>query len=273
MTREEREARLIAQPILDAEVETQKGLDEQVKRIVEEHEVKRRDTPEQAEQKTNRAAQALAVALLAYLLLRRRKASEAGVESVARNLGILGVGAASARAITQRVLAMPTERPVGPLRRAVERFTDRFTRGALVRIDERRAVTPPPLARIVPGVPARPTIIRPVVRPREPGAARPDLAGALERARKTTEPGLTRIVAVETWEQANAEIGRAHSVAAIVEPEAMREWVATLDMRTCPVCRSLDGKRIPADQDFDIEPPVHPYCRCLVILTYGAGTR
>jgi len=51
----------------------------------------------------------------------------------------------------------------------------------------------------------------------------------------------------------------------------MKQWDAHLDKRTSPICRSLNGKKIPMDskfkyqgQDFD-SPPAHPNCRSTLI--------
>jgi len=44
-------------------------------------------------------------------------------------------------------------------------------------------------------------------------------------------------------------------------------WSAILDRRTCPLCRSLDGKVIDAsDKRFStFHPPIHQNCRCIWI--------
>jgi SPP1 gp7 family putative phage head morphogenesis protein len=267
----DREASRVAQPILSAEEETLRGAERELDDIVREYEVTRRDTPEMAKAKIDRAAKVAAVALLAYLLLRRRSSSSAGVDAAGRNLTGIGLGALAGGILT-RVRMIPTERPQVLLRGAVASVTDRFRRIALTRVEPSRMVVTP--SRIVPSaaVPGRP--ISPFRITPQPGSMpKPDMAGALQRAREATEGSVERIVAVETWDQANAEMRRAQAVASVVAPEAVREWVAKLDMRTCPKCKALDGKRIPADQDFEVEPPVHPYCRCMVMLTYGAGTR
>ena len=252
----DREAARVAQPILVTEEETLDGAEQELAGIVKEYEVTRRDTPETAKAKIDRAAKVAAVALLAYLLLRRRNAARAGVDAAQRNLTGIGLAGAVVGGIITRVRMVPAVRPELQLRRAVASVTDRFRRVALTRVEPGKMVITPS---------------RPLVRPT--GIIKPDMAGALARAREATKGGVTRIVAVETWDGANAEMRRTQAVASVVAPEAVREWVAKLDMRTCPVCRALDGKRIPADQDFELEPPVHPYCRCMVMLTYGAGTR
>ena len=38
------------------------------------------------------------------------------------------------------------------------------------------------------------------------------------------------------------------------------QWIATLDLRTCPVCGSRDGKAYPVGEG--PMPPAHPQCRC-----------
>jgi SPP1 gp7 family putative phage head morphogenesis protein len=55
-------------------------------------------------------------------------------------------------------------------------------------------------------------------------------------------------VAREKTFEANADVIRAY------------EWVATLDKRTCPSCRSLDGREFPKDKG--PRPPLHVNCRC-----------
>lgn len=45
-----------------------------------------------------------------------------------------------------------------------------------------------------------------------------------------------------------------------------RVWNAVLDAKTCPICRPLDGTSVPVGQNFTVEPPVHPNCRCNIVL-------
>lgn len=42
------------------------------------------------------------------------------------------------------------------------------------------------------------------------------------------------------------------------------EWLATLDFRTCPQCKSLDGVRWKRGEKHP-KPPLHPGCRCVLI--------
>lgn len=47
--------------------------------------------------------------------------------------------------------------------------------------------------------------------------------------------------------------------------EFVKYWDAALDRRTCPTCAGMNGKWVPADQDFSVGVPgaIHPYCRCV----------
>lgn len=48
-------------------------------------------------------------------------------------------------------------------------------------------------------------------------------------------------------------------------------WNAVLDPKTCPVCRPLDGTTAPFPAAFpEGPPPLHPFCRCVVIPVYAA---
>ena len=47
--------------------------------------------------------------------------------------------------------------------------------------------------------------------------------------------------------------------------ENWKQWVANIDIKTCLLCRNLNGK-IYSMGDFDFqEPPVHPNCRCEIV--------
>lgn len=58
---------------------------------------------------------------------------------------------------------------------------------------------------------------------------------------------------------------------------ARKVWVTAMDERVCPYCRPLDGLTAPVAEPFDIDPsrhtegdldhpPLHPNCRCLIML-------
>jgi hypothetical protein len=48
------------------------------------------------------------------------------------------------------------------------------------------------------------------------------------------------------------------------------EWSALLDDRTCPVCQALDGRVWETSDPIlrTLRPPLHFYCRCLLVLVY-----
>jgi SPP1 gp7 family putative phage head morphogenesis protein len=48
---------------------------------------------------------------------------------------------------------------------------------------------------------------------------------------------------------------------------AMEEWRTAMDERTCPICASLNGKRVPLGGWFDgrYRPSAHPGCRCWTV--------
>ena len=46
------------------------------------------------------------------------------------------------------------------------------------------------------------------------------------------------------------------------ESRNYKNWIATLDLKTCLECRSRHGQIYPMDEMPDIEPPIHPNCRC-----------
>ena len=53
-----------------------------------------------------------------------------------------------------------------------------------------------------------------------------------------------------------------------------KNWIATLDLKTCANCRSRHGKIYLASEFVNPEPPLHPSCRCVIekIKALYAGT-
>jgi SPP1 gp7 family putative phage head morphogenesis protein len=54
--------------------------------------------------------------------------------------------------------------------------------------------------------------------------------------------------------------------------QLMKRWDATLDRKTCSICRELDGQTVPINKQFrdGLEPgDVHPSCRCVPTLIYN----
>ena len=72
--------------------------------------------------------------------------------------------------------------------------------------------------------------------------------------------------------ETNRALNMAHKDAATQSGMVVKkQWIATEDSRTSPICRHLDGQIIPMNkkfkyqgQEFDI-PPAHPNCRSRVI--------
>lgn len=57
-----------------------------------------------------------------------------------------------------------------------------------------------------------------------------------------------------------------------ISPNAMQEWSAEVDNRVCQICESYDQMRVPIGSMFpDGDPPIHPFCRCDVLLIDDPG--
>ncbi|HEY7823041.1 MAG TPA: phage minor head protein, partial [Acidimicrobiia bacterium] len=57
-----------------------------------------------------------------------------------------------------------------------------------------------------------------------------------------------------------------------ISPNAMQEWSAEVDNRVCQICESYDQMRVPVGSMFpDGDPPIHPMCRCDVLLIDDPG--
>ena len=51
---------------------------------------------------------------------------------------------------------------------------------------------------------------------------------------------------------------------------AVLEWMTHIDDRTCSYCLEMAGEQVPFGQEFpDGEPPVHPHCRCVIMLRFN----
>lgn len=56
-----------------------------------------------------------------------------------------------------------------------------------------------------------------------------------------------------------------------VESKNWKHWVANIDLKTCLLCRNLNGKIYSIeDTDFE-EPPLHPNCRCEIVALEAVG--
>lgn len=61
------------------------------------------------------------------------------------------------------------------------------------------------------------------------------------------------------------------------ESRSYRNWIATLDPKTCLKCRARHGQIYQMDESPDEEPPLHPNCRCEIkpmeAVKAGYGTK
>ncbi len=72
---------------------------------------------------------------------------------------------------------------------------------------------------------------------------------------------------VRTVIQQAASVGRTETYSANADIVTGYQWVATLDGKTCQVCRSLDLKVFKLDKG--PQPPIHYQCRCNLIPYFG----
>ena len=58
------------------------------------------------------------------------------------------------------------------------------------------------------------------------------------------------------------------------ESQNYKNWIAILDLKTCPICRTMHGKIWEIDVTPETQPKVHEWCRCeiKVMVTVKAGT-
>lgn len=74
-----------------------------------------------------------------------------------------------------------------------------------------------------------------------------------------------RIVRTEVLNSYNVQADGIIRDLAKNDPELQRRWDATIDRRTCRVCRDLDGETVGIGEPFPggyKHPPAHPNCRC-----------
>jgi len=78
---------------------------------------------------------------------------------------------------------------------------------------------------------------------------------------------LKGLVAAAFW--AMAYNAQQRAAPASTRPISRWRWNAVLDPKTCPVCRPLDGKEAGTPEAFPKgPPPLHPFCRCVLIPIY-----
>lgn len=85
---------------------------------------------------------------------------------------------------------------------------------------------------------------------------------------------LRRIAATEVPQAYNATALRAYEDIAV--SQANKRWDATLDRKTCAICREHDGEEVALNEEFsngDEPGAVHPNCRCVVTLVARAAKK
>lgn len=59
--------------------------------------------------------------------------------------------------------------------------------------------------------------------------------------------------------------------------QTFKNWIAILDLKTCLECRSHHGQIYQMNEITDVEPPLHPNCRCTILpmkaVIAGHGTK
>lgn len=105
-----------------------------------------------------------------------------------------------------------------------------------------------------------------------------DAAAAVDDTRAAMNAGVYRTAATETASAYNDEhraaLNDAYDVdsSAFGSVELVRVWDAILDTRTCAECRQRDGMVTGVGRSFSEgeEPPLHPLCRCIVVVMSAA---
>lgn len=112
------------------------------------------------------------------------------------------------------------------------------------------------------------------------GVQQPRALAQVERyAARLLQARAERIARTETIAastQGQVELWRQARDAGLIPMEAVQEWVVTPDDRLCPECAPLDGATAPVGGTFrggGSGPPLHPNCRCAVVLRADGGRR
>lgn len=92
---------------------------------------------------------------------------------------------------------------------------------------------------------------------------------AADEALEAIQFRVNRVAAYETLKAWNEETIRQNDIAFRRGVIVTETWEATLDMRTCPRCASMDGTSVVRPETFDEAPPLHPFCRCFLTSQYN----
>jgi Phage Mu protein F like protein len=203
--------------------------------IVAQQEAERRDTELEAQRKADKAKRDVEGAIVLLFLWRRRRAAQVGGAVAQQQLLRLR---RQELAVTLGAAAQSKALllQTAKLEQAAKSYAEALGRAAQLRRESR-------------------------------------IGGSLARASVSVDWRLERMAHAEIWGTAQREIGRIQRRAGALDPALMREWVATLDKRTCKACKSLDGTRVRASETFEVEPPAHGFCRCSTRLTTDLAER
>lgn len=76
---------------------------------------------------------------------------------------------------------------------------------------------------------------------------------------RTETVGASNSGQLEAWRQGRSD--------GLIDEGLVKEWIVTPDDRLCPVCEPMGGQQVPLDAVFSsgqLNPPLHPSCRCAV---------
>lgn len=82
---------------------------------------------------------------------------------------------------------------------------------------------------------------------------------------------IVRLIKTEAVHAYNAHVDYIGDQIQRRDKKVKKRWEALLDMKTCSICRALDGETAKPNQPFKnglYAPPVHPHCRCFLTLVY-----
>lgn len=102
------------------------------------------------------------------------------------------------------------------------------------------------------------------------------LARYVSQLRQERARNIARTETINAHAQGTLDAWRNAGDHGLIRPGAQKEWIAaTVSDRTCPICRKMDGQRVPLSASFTMPdgtpvqaPTAHPSCRCALALTW-----
>lgn len=102
------------------------------------------------------------------------------------------------------------------------------------------------------------------------------LARYVSQLRQERARNIARTETINAHAQGTMAAWRNAADHGLIRPGAQKEWIAaTASDRTCPVCRVMDGQKVPLSASFAVPgggrvdaPTAHPSCRCALALTW-----